>query len=331
MKETPSGQPQPMQDASLIMTVYNEGDSIRGFLDTLSDQTVLPREIVIVDGGSSDGTVDAIRRWTAPAGVDLVVEVCPGANISTGRNRAIRAASHDLILVTDAGTTLSPRWVEAISAPFAASSPPDVVSGFFSPRGESFVQRVIAFTITPLLDEIDPASFLPSSRSVAFRKSAWADAGGYPEWLDYCEDLVFDLAMKSNGVHMSFAPDAEVTWSARPDLRAFMVQYYRYARGDGKADLWLKRHLARYSAYAVGVGLLGASRRQPLLLVPLAGGVLGYFAKFFRRVARRRADLDGSLPTALALVPVIVVAGDIAKMAGYPVGTTWRLRGRRDA
>ena len=51
----------------------------------------------------------------------------------------------------------------------------------------------------PTRDEVDPATFLPSSRSVAFRKAAWAAVGGYPEWLDYCEDLVFDLSLRERG------------------------------------------------------------------------------------------------------------------------------------
>ena len=53
----------------------------------------------------------------------------------------------------------------------------------------------MAATVLPLTDEIDPATFLPSSRSVAFPKAVWALAGGYPEWLDYCEDLLFDFGI----------------------------------------------------------------------------------------------------------------------------------------
>ena len=50
-------------------------------------------------------------------------------------------------------------------------------------------------TVLPTVDEIKPDGFLPSSRSVAYTKTAWAAAGGYPEWIDYCEDLIFDLRL----------------------------------------------------------------------------------------------------------------------------------------
>ena len=49
-------------------------------------------------------------------------------------------------------------------------------------------------TTLPDQTDIDPARFLPSSRSVAFRREVFDRTGGYPEWLDYCEDLLFDMA-----------------------------------------------------------------------------------------------------------------------------------------
>jgi hypothetical protein len=84
---------------------------------------------------------------------------------------------------------------------------------------------------------------------VAFRKEAWAGAGGYPEWLDYCEDLVFDFCLLADAGQAVFAPAALVYFRPRPNLAAFGRQYYRYARGDGKADLWAGRHAIRYATY----------------------------------------------------------------------------------
>jgi hypothetical protein len=126
-----------------------------------------------------------------------------------------------------------------------------------------------------------------------------------------------------------FVPSAWVTWSARDSIRAFMTQYYRYARGDGKAGLWSKRHLARYLAYLLGVLLVILSFAQPLALVLLALGAAFYLAKFWRRLWLGRGDFGGRLFGGWLLVPVIVVAGDLAKMVGYPVGLRWRSRNRQ--
>ena len=63
-------------------------------------------------------------------------------------------------------------------------------------------------TVLPAVDEIRPESFLPSSRSVAFTKAAWQAAGGYPEWLDYCEDLIFDFRLREVSGPFAWAPEA---------------------------------------------------------------------------------------------------------------------------
>lgn len=311
-------------DLTLILTVLNEAASMPSFLESVRSQTRVPREIVVVDGGSTDSTVERVKEWDPPEGCVVHVHVEPGAGISQGRNVAIAAASAERVLVTDAGTQLATDWVEAMWDAFQANPDAAVISGWFQPAGSGTFERALAFTITPRLSEVDPARFLPSSRSLGLNRSAWESVGGYPEWLDYCEDLVFDLALKESGFKFAFAPAAMVSWSGRPTLKAFAKQYYRYARGDGKAGLWPRRHLIRYASYAVGVIGLAIAPRQPLAIGLLGAGALAYMQKFFRRVIQRRAQYGRSWPLAVALVPIIVVSGDIAKMVGYPRGLRWR-------
>lgn len=309
-----------------MLTVLNESESLPAFLASLERQEALPEHIVIVDGGSTDDTVSLLAAWEPPSGCTVTVVESAGANISTGRNLAIARAATGRILATDAGTSLAPGWAARLLDAFDAPESPAVVCGFFRPTGGTLLERSIAFTVTPRLAEIDGASFLPSSRSVGFTRAAWEATGGYPEWLDYCEDLVFDLRLKALGLRFAFVPEAWVTWSARSSITAFMRQYYRYARGDGKADLWRKRHAVRYGAYGLGVVLAVVAFAQPLALIVLAAGAGGYLSKFWRRLWRGRAEFGVGLAGGLVLVPVIVVAGDLAKMVGYPAGLWWRRR-----
>src|SRR3954451_21978783 len=65
---TPNSQPPtPHLQCSLIMTVRNEAGSITGVLDSLRGQTRAPDEVVIADGGSTDGTAGLIRAYAAQA------------------------------------------------------------------------------------------------------------------------------------------------------------------------------------------------------------------------------------------------------------------------
>lgn len=314
---------------SVIATVLNEGESIRGLLNSLVEQTCQPDEIVITDGGSSDPTVAILQSYADR--LPLRVLVVPGCNISAGRNRAIEAARGDIIAVTDAGVRLERDWLECLTQPLLSDSEIQVVSGFFQADPQNAFEVAMGATVLPLADEIDPATFLPSSRSIALRKSAWAAVGGYPEWLDYCEDLIFDLRLKQSVKNFAFAPSAVAHFRPRGSLRSFYKQYYLYARGDGKADLWRKRHAIRYLTYLVATPLvffLGLLL-HPLLWTLYLLGAIYYFYQPYRRLPTILKNLKSSLLfggvlTAILFIPVIRVVGDVAKMIGYPVGLRWR-------
>jgi len=330
---------------SLILTVMDEADSLPGLLDSISAQTHAPDEIVIVDGGSTDATLDILRANARRLPLNIISQ--PGANISQGRNAAIRASTGDIICSTDAGVRLDASWVEELARPFtdegrktrdesdlrssfvARPSSADVVSGFFVPDPKGVFETALAATTLPALADIRPDGFLPSSRSIAFRKAAWEKVSGYPEWLDYCEDLIFDFALREAGYRFAFAPRAIVHFRPRPNLCAFFKQYYRYARGDGKANLWLKRHLLRYLTYLVALPfVIWLTASAPLLALAfwLAGAAFMFFTPY-RRLApmlRRFSFIDKF--SAVLWVPIIRITGDIAKMVGYPVGVLWRMR-----
>ncbi len=319
-------------------------------LDSLAMQTRQPDEVVICDGGSQDDTVaiiDAYRRDHPDRLPNLRVIVAPGANISRGRNLAIAAATGDVIAVTDAGVRLTADWLAHLVAPWQVATEsvaPLAVAGFFLPDvhgahpGETAFLTAMAATVLPLPADIEPAKFLPSSRSVAFTKAAWAKVGGYPEWLDYCEDLIFDLKLNAQQPTAASAfiwvPAAVVYFRPRNTLRAFWTQYYRYARGDGKADLWRKRYLVRYLTYLVVlpalVGHLGwGFFARWLGWLGLVIGVLIYCGRPWQRLWTLGQELTWpQRGLAALLVPVIRVVGDLAKMVGYPVGLWWRWRRR---
>jgi glycosyltransferase involved in cell wall biosynthesis len=311
---------------SVVLTVLNEARSLDALLKSLEAQSRRPNQIVVVDGGSTDGTWERLQVWELP-GVQLIRLRRPGANISRGRNEAIRAADGPIVAVTDAGVRLKSTWLAELTAPFASAEPPDVVCGFFAADPRGVFEHALGATTLPSRQEIDPTTFLPSSRSVAFSKIAWEGVGGYPEWLDYCEDLVFDLTLRDAGRHFAFAPDALVYFRPRSNLHQFFAQYYRYARGDGKADLWRGRHAIRYGTYLAAGLLLTLSRRQPLALVPLLFGGLAYCRRPWQRLWPIRKDLAPlDRAAAVALVPLLRLVGDLAKMGGYPAGLAWRLR-----
>lgn len=310
---------------SLIATVLNEGESIRRLMDSIVAQTRQPDEIVICDGGSTDTTVEVLESYADRLPLRVIVR--PGANISEGRNTAIAAATHDVIASTDAGVRLDPCWLEHLVAPLEADPTVQVAAGFFLPDTRTPFEVAMGATVLPELADIDPERFMPSSRSVAYRRGAVERVGGYPEWLDFCEDLVLDFRLSACCGPFAFAPGAIAYFRPRTSLRAFWKQYYQYARGDGKANLFLKRHLIRYATYLVAAPLLLALAiaRSPWWLLGFVAGGAAMFRTPYRRLLNQWGGLEpAEKMQAASWVPVIRVVGDVAKMAGYPVGLLWR-------
>jgi glycosyltransferase involved in cell wall biosynthesis len=279
--------------------------------------------VVIADGGSCDGTRERLAEWSAQLPLEVVE--APGSSIARGRNLAIAATEAEVVAVTDAGVRLEPDWLERLLARLTPGV--EVVAGFFAPDASSAFERAMGATVLPAVSDVTADRFLPSSRSVLFRRSAWLRVGGYPEWLDYCEDLVFDLALKSTGARFAFAPDAMVWFRPRPNLRSFFGQYFAYARGDGKADLWRARHALRYVTYGLVLPwLLAGPGRARLRLAVLALGVVAYTRRPYQRLTPHLSSMPlGERVYAVGLVPLIRLVGDVAKMLGYPIGVAWRI------
>jgi glycosyltransferase involved in cell wall biosynthesis len=301
---------------TLISTVKDCAGSADAFLASLGAQTRAPDEVVIVDGGSVDGTAEAYARGD---GVSMLLEPC--ANISRGRNIAIGSATHDVIAVTDADCELDPGWLEAVVAPIEAGA--DVAMGWYEPVVDTAFERCVAAVNLPLgADEVDPATFNPSARSVAFRRGSIDAVGGYPEWLAIGEDMWVDQRWRELGMDMRFAPDAVVRWRLRGDLASTWRQYFRYARGDAQAGMHPDRHALRFGTYAGLWFAMGSSRAWPKVLA--GAGAMAYARTPVRRGRARARDRRERAIVTVA-VPALMAFTDAAKMAGYAAGLSDRL------
>src|SRR3989344_7685518 len=177
-----------MTKISFICTVLNEKEGIRILLESLNLQTRQADEIVIVDAGSTDGTIKAIAEFQPQLPIKIITEQ---STRGRGRNLAIQEARGEVIAVSDAGCIAHPDWLEKITKPIITKKA-HVVAGFYNMRQDIGISYFTGPYLGTMSYNINTQTFLPSSRSLAFTKKAWKKVQGYPEQYQYAaEDLVF--------------------------------------------------------------------------------------------------------------------------------------------
>lgn len=316
---------------SVCITVFNEEGSVGRLLDSLLRQTKKPDEIVIVDGGSSDNTVGVIKKYQKKnENIKLIVE--PGST-AEGRNASIKNARHKIIATTDAGCIAKEDWLEKLTGPFKDESV-GLAAGFYDMKAKNSMQEAMNLFHGVHPVRFDKDSFLPSTRSVAFKKSVWEDIGGFDEGLEKAgEDTLFFYEIVKRNVKFARVKEARVEWEETADfsLKDSARKFFQYAKGDAQAGIWwhptkrLASHNIKiasiYLRYFVGLILLMLSIKMPVLLYLLGLLVILYllwaFYKVYSVIKDWKAGVWGIL---------IQFIADLAVMSGFLAGV---LSGKR--
>lgn len=237
---------------SVITTVLNEEDTICSLLDSLKQQSLLPKEIIITDAGSTDTTKEKINKWAGknPKIPVTLIEMA-GANRSLGRNRAIEEAKYEYIAVIDAGCEAEEHWLQELGVGFE-NKETEAVAGFYLTKPLNPWQAVFSLYLATQPDQFKPKTYLPSSRSLALTKNVWERAGKYPEKLNYCEDLVFAQRLKQK-TKLTATNKAVVYWRLPGDLGQFFNVVSNYAMGDVEARFM--PHLKKIATIFLRYGL----------------------------------------------------------------------------
>jgi glycosyltransferase involved in cell wall biosynthesis len=309
--------------ASVVLTVKNEGNTVLQLLSSLRHQSLRPHEVIIVDGGSTDGTVEIIRSFIK-SNKPFKLIIANGTNRGEGRNIGISAITSDVVALTDGGVVPDKTWLENITKPIAQTNA-DFVGGVYVQTGENTLQKCIGVLQYPKLTKLRADSFLPSCRSVAFRKHVWETVGRWPEHLEKAEDTFFDLMVKKNKFKTALATNAIVAWPARDSLGKLFSQYSSYAEWDAKARL-----LSRVSFYRLMI------LAYILLAVSLASvfafGFLGFLLSSLTALAYLifngvKAFLKTRRPSSFYLAPAVKATIFLAETYGIAVGVASRIRG----
>lgn len=301
---------------SVVVPVRDEAAAIGRLLESLHRQTLPPKEVIVVDGGSRDDTVGTALRW----GDRLPLHVVKAGPAFPGRTRnlGIDAARNQWIALVDCGGHADARWLERLcSRAEADAGDVEVVWGRYDPLVLSRKQRWIAAVITPSLIKDQLGSWRGKSvTSCLLLREVWQRAGGFPEDLRSGEDLVFFKRLRAAGAKEVCEPNAIVYWQIPRDLGAMFNRSRTYSSSGIQAGLWKEWQLSVFRNWfllaAMGIG--GLVNWRILLLVPLLIGTRG--AKI---IWRHRGDDSIGLrfrPPDVFGVAIALLVSDLATVCG---------------
>ncbi len=300
---------------SFVCTVLNEERSVSDFLKSIAEQTLLPDEIIIVDGGSTDRTVNEIKNYVRIHALPSFRLFKKNGNRAVCRNFGIKKSKHAYILISDAGCLLSKTWVEEIMKPFSDAST-DVVSGYYRGKSSTVFQKCQVPYILTMPDKINAENFLPSTRSMAVRKSTWKLAGMFPEQYSHNEDYVFAVSLRSMKARMRFAKRAIVYWLPRTSLKSVFVMFFRFALGDAEAGILRKKVLLIFVRYIFFVILVSLAISEDFWTKTIV--ILLVLLYFFWAVTKNYRYVNNTM--AYVYLPLLQVLSDFAVLVGTTVG-----------
>jgi rhamnosyltransferase len=212
---------------SLIVRAYNEEEHIGKLLAGIMEQTVQPKEIVLVDSGSTDATLAIASRFPT-----TVVSIEP-EDFTFGRslNLGCRQATGDILVIVSAHVyPVYPDWLERLVSVF---EDPEVAVAYGRQRGDGntrYSEHQIFAKLYPPGTELRSDNPFCNNANAAVRRELW-EQHPYDEELPGLEDLEWAIWATSQGKKVAYVGEAEIVHLHDETFRQVYNRYRREAIG----------------------------------------------------------------------------------------------------
>jgi GT2 family glycosyltransferase len=272
---------------SVIVPTHNRSRFVAETIVSLTEQTLAPEEIIVVDNGSTDDTAAVVRQLACDSPiVRYIVE--PQLGVSRARNRGAAAASTEWIAFLDDDAVAASEWLDALAEAALDSSNAAAVGGPISLRWTRPAPPWVLgleswYGHYNLGAERKTIAYprYPYGSNVAFNREAFLAVGGFPAELGPRGQV--RIANEEDGL---FRKIAECGWAVAYEPRALVYHWVHAERlsrryllgrgfGQGESDVLLDAMFAgsqsridgaRRSVEAIGealdAGRLALTQRQ---------------------------------------------------------------------
>ena len=226
---------------SIIIPVYNRSEEVDELLESLSKQTYLDFEVLLIEDGSTEKCNLVAEKYKDDINIRYYYKENSGR--SETRNYGMEKAEGDYFVFFDSDCVIPPFYFEKIKKTLDSN----YTDSYGGPdkADESFtdLQKAISFSMTSFLTTggirgskgVKMEKFVPRTFNMGFSKEVYEKVGGFKDM--FGEDIDLSLRIRDNGYTCQLISDAYVYHKRRVDLRSFYRQVHVF--GMARISLYL--------------------------------------------------------------------------------------------
>jgi glycosyltransferase involved in cell wall biosynthesis len=325
-----------LPSVAIAMPCLNEVGFIEACLRSIQAQTYPPdrMEILVADGGSTDGTRELLERLAMEDPRIRVIDN-PDRFQAAGLNRILRETRGDVIVRMDVHCEYAPDYVERCVAVLEQTGA-DNVGGAQRCRGRTEFESAVGAALRSRMGVGGAAYRNPDNEGYvdtvflgAYRRSTFDRVGTWDPGAITNEDAELNQRLVDAGGKIYLSREIVVHYVPRGSLPGLARQYFRYGRGRARTLLKHGRFLTvrpvlPFLAVVTGLGLLATLPWSPLAAGPLGLAVLGTLAEALRVGV---GGGPGRVARVAAILPTIVVCHGVGFGSGllrYAMTPDWQ-------
>jgi succinoglycan biosynthesis protein ExoA len=218
---------------TVICPTYNEENYIGNVLEFFVNAMPIEKELLVIDGGSNDNTVNVVKQWSE-LNENIRLLENPDKYVPYALNIGIRSSNGDPVIRLDAHTEYSDEYFEKILETFKQTHA-DIVGGPVNAVGKNNFQKAVAHAISTVfgignskmhqtqyrgeLDHVFPG---------AWHRKLFNEIGLFDERLIRNQDDEFHYRARSLGKIIYQNPDIKLIYYPRDNIISLIKQYFQY-------------------------------------------------------------------------------------------------------
>ncbi len=346
-RDTPRGDSRAVGDdasrltrLSVVIPMLNESAHVQHLVADLAAQDFPGEvEILVADGGSTDGSLALLEAAARRAGLAVTLIENRARWVAPGLNACIGRATGELIVRLDCHTRYAPDYLRRC-AEVAAETGAWNVGPVGVPLGRTPLERAVACAMDGPFGGIHWSRHDGAREHVdvdtvylgAFRAEAFTAAGLFDESLNVTEDEDLNLRIRKAGGRVVLDPALRVGYIPEGSFRRIFRKYYYY--GLWKVPVMLKHRQVVSGRSVVPIAFVGSllvlgpaavrSGSARVLLMAEMGVYASCAVVFAAASIRRRAEPWWLLPAVVAVFPAFHIGYGLGMLRGLVRATTGR-------